>query len=383
MSTDSTRKDFFISYNHADEGWATWMAWVLENVGYSTILQAWDFRPGSNFAIEMDKAVARSDRTIAVVSENFLRSTFTAPEWTAAFSKDPNGAARKLVPVRVEECQTDGLLGQVVRIDLVGLGRDEAAAELLAGLQLGRAKPLGEPAFPGKPADITAAPESPSPAAKTQNQTTWQPLPEPLKPKWQVIDDRYRASGSTVVEVQLIPVEQQRVEVRRLQTLKDELAAVARTSGLVSQTGAIESTSSDQLASVRSSDMTRGADAGLAIWRSGSLGGWLSLPADGLGAVLDQDDLTPRLQQLLTVLIGFNIPTSDRYALAVGVSNTMNLTVGSASIIGRRTSASLSLSSDNLIVEADDSISLLALRTATKTVAEELVARLMARLNAR
>jgi len=383
MSTDGERKDFFISYNHADESWAVWMAWVLENAGYSTIVQAWDFRPGSNFAIEMDRAVANSDRTIAVVSENFLRSTFTTPEWAAAFAKDPDGAARKLVPVRVEPCQTDGLLGQVVRIDLVGLGRDEAAAKLLAGLQLGRAKPTGEPVFPGQHASDAYARE-PHPSSRVaQGGVDWKPLSEPLEPKWHVIGDRYRGTGGCVLEVQLIPIERQRVEVRKLQALKDELAAVARASGLVPQTGAIESASSDQLTFARTSNGMRAADAGLAVWRAGNIGGWFSLPADGLGAVLDADDVTRRLEQLLTVLIGFDVPMSDRYAIALCISNTMMLTVGSASVIGKRTSASMNLGSNELIVQADDSVSLKALQTAPGPVAEELVARLVAQLHTR
>ena len=45
-------KDFFISYNRADRTWAEWIAWQLEEAGYTTVLQAWDFGPGSNFALK-------------------------------------------------------------------------------------------------------------------------------------------------------------------------------------------------------------------------------------------------------------------------------------------------------------------------------------------
>jgi hypothetical protein len=41
--------DFFISYNGADKAWAEWIAWQLEEERFTTILQAWDFRPGGNF----------------------------------------------------------------------------------------------------------------------------------------------------------------------------------------------------------------------------------------------------------------------------------------------------------------------------------------------
>jgi hypothetical protein len=51
MAEEAT-KDFFISYNEADRGWAEWIAWQLEAEGYSTIVQAWDFRPGGNKRVE-------------------------------------------------------------------------------------------------------------------------------------------------------------------------------------------------------------------------------------------------------------------------------------------------------------------------------------------
>ncbi len=35
MDTD---KDFFISYNKADREWAEWIAWQLEEEGYTTVI---------------------------------------------------------------------------------------------------------------------------------------------------------------------------------------------------------------------------------------------------------------------------------------------------------------------------------------------------------
>src|SRR5688500_17432827 len=94
-------KDFFISYNHNDRYWAEWLAWTLEENGYTTIIQAWDFRPGSNFAIEMKKGLERAQRILAVLSPNYLSSKFAQAEWAAAFARDPTGEKGILVPVRV------------------------------------------------------------------------------------------------------------------------------------------------------------------------------------------------------------------------------------------------------------------------------------------
>jgi hypothetical protein len=140
-------KDFFISYNAADRAWAEWIAWQLETAGWSVIVQAWDFRPGGNFALDMNRALIDTQRTIAVLSPSFLASDFTAPEWAATFARDPTGAARRLIPVRVRKCRPTGLLTAIVYIDLVGVSADEARQRLLDGLKE-RVKPEAEPALP-------------------------------------------------------------------------------------------------------------------------------------------------------------------------------------------------------------------------------------------
>jgi hypothetical protein len=144
-------KNFFISYNKADKNWVEWIAWQLEAEGYTITIQAWDFRPGGNFIQDMQTAATESERTIAVLSEDYLKSVFTQPEWHAAFAKDPTGERCLLLPVRVAPCDLKGLLPQIVYIDLVGLSSEAARAELLKGVKRDRAKPEAEPAFPGSP----------------------------------------------------------------------------------------------------------------------------------------------------------------------------------------------------------------------------------------
>ncbi|HTQ55957.1 MAG TPA: toll/interleukin-1 receptor domain-containing protein [Bryobacteraceae bacterium] len=149
--------DFFISYNKADLAWAEWIAWQLDTAGYSTVVQAWDFRPGANFILEMQRAASEAERTIAVLSPDYLTSHFTAPEWAAALAKDA------LLPVRVRPCELKGLLPQIIYIDLVGLDETRAKESLLAGVQRGRAKPPTKPPFPGsgRPAAVAEAPRFP------------------------------------------------------------------------------------------------------------------------------------------------------------------------------------------------------------------------------
>ena len=142
------QRDFFISYNGADQRWAEWIAWQLEEAAYSVIVQAWDFLPGSNFVVQMDRALTLAPRMIAVLSPQYLSSLYTQPEWAAAFRHDPKGEQSLLIPVRVQPCEVNGLLGPIVYVDLVG--RDEATARqsLLAAARHERAKPAQAPTFP-------------------------------------------------------------------------------------------------------------------------------------------------------------------------------------------------------------------------------------------
>jgi TIR domain len=154
--------DFFISYTSADQPWAEWIAWELEAAKYTTVIQAWDFRPGGDFVLEMHEAAAAAERTIAVLSPAYLQSGFAQPEWSAAFAADPQGWERKLVPVRVEVCDPGGLLRARIYIDLVGCDVLAARKKLLAGVSGSRAKPSRAPAFPGvRPEGISSIEEQP------------------------------------------------------------------------------------------------------------------------------------------------------------------------------------------------------------------------------
>ena len=154
--------DFFISYNKADRAWAEWLAWQLETEGYTTIIQAWDFRPGTNFVAKMQEAATTATRTIAVLSPDYLNDApYSAAEWMAAFVQDPTGKNTTLLPVRIRECDPSGLLKAIVYIDLVDLDEQEARTIFLAGIKNTRAKPTTPSRFPGKAAP--APPRTPPP----------------------------------------------------------------------------------------------------------------------------------------------------------------------------------------------------------------------------
>jgi uncharacterized protein YjbI with pentapeptide repeats len=156
--------EFFVSYTQADRAWAEWIAWVLEEDGHKVLVQAWDFVPGSNWIENMHVGTRDADRTVVVLSPDYLGSLFGGAEWQAAWAQDPAGAGRKLLVVRVRECDRPGLLAGVVSTDVFGLSEAEARARLramVAAAVTGRAKPTVAPGFPGGGRAVAREPRFP------------------------------------------------------------------------------------------------------------------------------------------------------------------------------------------------------------------------------
>jgi hypothetical protein len=132
----------------------------LEDAGYTALLQDWDFVPGTNWIKLMQDGVGSSARVIAVLSPAYIGSVFGAAEWQAIWAHDPGGTKRRVIPVRVTDCERPGLLAGIVGIDLFGVPEPKAFLRLRDGIQqalAGRAKPLTLPSFPVAPAGTAAA----------------------------------------------------------------------------------------------------------------------------------------------------------------------------------------------------------------------------------
>src|SRR4051794_12223521 len=144
-------RDFFISYTGVNESWAKWIAVTLEQAGYTTLVQAFDFGPGNDFIHKMHEATSSTKRTIAVLSPAYFGSQFGEAEWRVAFAKDPSGEQGLLVPVRVQPCQPAGLLAGRVYIDLVDVEEATARERLLEGVKVKGTHP-STAVYPGEPA---------------------------------------------------------------------------------------------------------------------------------------------------------------------------------------------------------------------------------------
>lgn len=140
-------KDFFISYTKNDEVWAEWIAGVLEAAEYSVFMMLWDIQPGNNFAKEMDKGLKACNKIIALISEDYMNSGYACSEWLVGFCNDPIGENIKVIPVKIEDIDIEGLLKPRVYIDLIECNEDEAKDRLLKGVSEAAIERKG--AFPG------------------------------------------------------------------------------------------------------------------------------------------------------------------------------------------------------------------------------------------
>ncbi len=289
--------NFFVSRNKADKAWAEWIAWQLEAAGYRTVVQDWDFGAGNNFVLEMQNGATEAERTIAVLSPDFLKSEYTAPEWAAAFAQDPTGAKRRLIPVRVRECKPTGLLAPIAYIDLVGLDEPAAKAELLAGVKSGRAKPSAAPPFPGKgqgrepkfPGSESTAKTATKAARRPTTRSTARPSTNTLSADqakaridehaWGVRRDRgYGWTGDVWLGAVIVPARQDvpYIDVLELgsEELRDAIGALALAGSRAifrRSRPTEEAEKADHLLFERTDDRMRGAVASLEAHSDGTL----------------------------------------------------------------------------------------------------------------
>ncbi|WP_045875851.1 tetratricopeptide repeat protein [Pseudofrankia sp. DC12] len=163
---DEPRWDVFVSYASEDGGWAEWIAWQLEDAGYSVFLRAWDVLPADHWFRLTDDAIRGARLTVAVVSEAYHRSPLRGAEWQAVFVGDGLGQVRPLLPVRITNLPLAGLMAPLDPVDLFELEAPQAINELLdatrgavapgrtwpeaAPLPPGARRPAGAAGFPGR-----------------------------------------------------------------------------------------------------------------------------------------------------------------------------------------------------------------------------------------
>jgi hypothetical protein len=117
---------------------------------------------------------------------------------------------------------------------------------------------------------------------------------------------------------------------------------------------------------------------GLVVRRDGARSGWMNLPHDMVGSVLDAVDLASRLTTLLSVLVDVDMSPLREAVPAVGIEPVTMLAEGDVSSMPR-SRATLPLTTVNrLRTAADEFVPWSSLTDMPDDVVAELVARVLA-----
>ncbi|MFZ1106457.1 MAG: TIR domain-containing protein, partial [Hyphomicrobiaceae bacterium] len=116
---------------------AIWIAARLKANGYIPILQDAHFKR-ADFMLAMDRALASGARVLALMSHEYLKSEHCMKEAATALDDQLN-ASRRLVILRIDDCEPLGILRRIDRVDFGPVWRAGNAAEmervLLAALE--------------------------------------------------------------------------------------------------------------------------------------------------------------------------------------------------------------------------------------------------------
>jgi hypothetical protein len=111
QSVEDQTYDVFISYSHRDAEWVrNWLLPRLERAGLSVCIDFRDFQIGVPSLVNMERAAERSQRTLLVLTPNWVQSEWTNFEALMIQTQDPVGLRRRMLPLMLEECVLPGRL---------------------------------------------------------------------------------------------------------------------------------------------------------------------------------------------------------------------------------------------------------------------------------
>lgn len=254
-----------------------------------------------------------------------------------------------VVPVVVRPCDPEGLLGPLVRINLVGLEQDVARAALLEGVRARTGtRPTIAPAFPGKataagggllPTSVKTAPSFPGATAaaarprethtvgdnkrgRQDRQYDW-PYIEGEPPVVRRVSELFSAAaplrGAPSIELHMVPEQAPPLADSLFAELGYKLVGSGRRHALFETTDAVDLHKDAHCVAAAVSAPARGFSNGLAATRSGQRSAWRSTPTFSRSELMAADEPVHRLiAGLLAVLVSLRSPAPDRVAFALG-----------------------------------------------------------------
>jgi hypothetical protein len=192
MSDPGKMVDFFVSRRGIAADVAKEVAQVLEDRGYTVIVQDFDIAFSTNFVGAIHDALKVAKHFIGLLTEDYDTSPFTRAEWTSFFATAASsGDNRRFILLRVDNVEPPGLFAPIVYGNLFGVKDPERRREIIIAAAEGRStgKRRGSQVFHGVP------PRNP-------DFTGRDPLLDELHQKLASID---RVSGITQVAMHGLP----------------------------------------------------------------------------------------------------------------------------------------------------------------------------------
>jgi SEFIR domain len=205
----------------------------------------------------------------------------------------------------------------------------------------------------------------------------WQLLPAPTETTW-LSDITDTGSGQPTLEVHLVPVDHhERLQVRHLEPLADQLASIGRSRRLFTVWEQLHVSWTDQGAWAYSTSPREGT-AGLAVLRSGQRSAWATLPRAVIGTLLIPEDVRQRLAHVLGLLTSLGLSAPLRVAPTVGLEPLDLVRIGQREDMNSTTAALHTAYPKHIRLPADEAVTFADLRGSIGDVAEELASRLIA-----
>lgn len=124
--------DVYISHSPDDEEWVDgWLLPRLEAAGLRVYVHYRDSQPGASRQSNIERGMKGSRRTVAVVTPAWLASEWNLFEDTLVRSLDPAALRRRLIPLKLKECELPESLAALESIDLTAERRWEQGIDRL------------------------------------------------------------------------------------------------------------------------------------------------------------------------------------------------------------------------------------------------------------
>jgi hypothetical protein len=144
--------DVFVSYSPEDEDWVEdWLVPCLEKAGLS-VWTKYNFEPGVDTVINIERAVEYSYRTVIVLTPSGLDSAWNQYASILSQSDDPSARRRKFIPLLLRKCELPKRIKWLTPADFTVERRwEKACNQLIRSIE--KAIPIP---FPARRRDIRA-----------------------------------------------------------------------------------------------------------------------------------------------------------------------------------------------------------------------------------